>query len=95
MVQSVQTESLRTISQILLWCIVFGFLLLFIWAGGFMLLPGIFYTTQGTLFGLDNHELNIIHYCGIALFKMAVLLFFVFPYLAIRLVIRKTSRQVL
>jgi hypothetical protein len=96
MAQSDQiTESLRTISHILLWCIVFGFLFLFIWAGGFMLAPSVFYTSQGTLFRLDEHELNIIHYCGIALLKLVVILFFVFPYAAIRLVLRARSRQVL
>ena len=40
------------------------------------------------LFDLTTHEIEVIHYCGLALVKICVLLFFGFPYVAIRLVLR-------
>ena len=37
------------------------------------------------------HDLNVIHYCGMAFAKLSVILFFFFPWLAIKLVSRKRS----
>jgi len=39
----------------------------------------IIHDLHGGLFGLSGHELNVIHYCGIALVKLCVILFFFFP----------------
>jgi hypothetical protein len=46
---------------------------------------------QGKWFGLTPHEIDVIHYCGMAFVKMCVLVFFLFPYIAIRLVLRKQA----
>jgi hypothetical protein len=40
------------------------------------------------MFGLSQHELNIIHYSGMALVKLCVILFFFIPWLSIRMVLR-------
>jgi hypothetical protein len=52
--------------------------------------PGMMYS-QGKWFGLTTHEVDLIHYCGIAFTKICVLLFFFFPYIAIRLVLRRNK----
>ena len=39
--------------------------------------------------GLSNHGLNLIHYSGMAFAKLVVILFFFFPWAAIRLVLRR------
>ena len=49
------------------------------------------YGPAGKLFGLTPHEVDVIQYCGIAAVKCVVLLFFLFPYVAIRLVLRKRA----
>lgn len=41
------------------------------------------------MFGLTKHELDLIHYCGMGLLKLFVFLFFLFPCIAIRMVLRK------
>ena len=38
---------------------------------------------------LSDHDLNVIHYCGMAFAKLCVILFFFFPWLSIRLILRK------
>lgn len=84
-------EHLETVANILLWCMGLGFLLLLLWFGAYLLLPGVIYQQHGQLFDLTPHEINLIHYGGMAFVKLCVLLFFAFPYLAIRIVLRKSK----
>lgn len=46
---------------------------------------------HGKMFRLTEHELDLIHYCGMAFVKLCVFLFFLFPYIAIRMVLRKRN----
>ncbi|MHB0958274.1 MAG: DUF6868 family protein [Pirellulaceae bacterium] len=85
------TESLDVIAKVLLRCWLLGMLLLLIWYGVFLLVPNVIYSLHGSMFDLSPHELNIIHYSGMAFVKLVVILFFFFPWLAIRLVLRKNA----
>lgn len=87
------TELLDTVAKVLLRSAVMGFLLIFIWFALYMLAPGLMRESQGKLFGLPSHEVDVIHYCGIAITKVCVLLFFVFPYVSIRLVLRRKGPE--
>jgi hypothetical protein len=82
-------ELLETAAKILLRCWIFGFVLLFIWFGALM--SGAVYKLHGPLMDLSTHDLNVIHYSGMAFAKLCVLLFFFFPWLAIRLVLRQKT----
>ena len=76
-----------TLSRILLRCWLFGFVLLFIWFGAF--LSHAVHKLHGPMMSLSDHDLNVIHYCGMASLKLVVLVLFFFPWLSIRLVLRK------
>ena len=82
-------ELFDTLAKILLRCFALGYLFLLLWfvlyvsAGDFDI--------GGKLFGLSAHEVAIINYSGMAVAKIAVVLFFLFPYIAIRLVLRKRT----
>ena len=82
-------EWLDVVAKILLRCWIFGFLLMMLWAAAFLLGGNIIYDLHGSMFGLSQHDLNVIHYGGIAFVKLCVILFFFFPWLAIKLVLRK------
>ena len=84
-------EFFEILSKILLRCWIFGFLLLLLWFGIYMLASDVIYRMHGSMFDLTNHDLNVIHYCGMAFVKLSVILFFFFPWVAIRLVLRKQS----
>ena len=43
------------------------------------------------MFGLSPHDLSLIHYGGMAFLKLVVILFFLFPWAAIKLVLRKRA----
>jgi len=85
------TEFFDTLAKVLLRCWIFGFLLLLIWFGFFVLAGGVVDHLHGSMFRLSPHELSLIHYCGMAFVKLCVILFFFFPWLAIRLVVKKAK----
>ncbi|MHB0961085.1 MAG: DUF6868 family protein [Pirellulaceae bacterium] len=83
-------ELLDIVAKVLLRCFVFGFLFLLLWFVAY-LSAGDLICRQGAWFDLTPHEIKVIHYCGMGLVKGCVLLFFLFPYIAIRLVLRNRS----
>jgi hypothetical protein len=83
-------EVLETIAQVLLRCTVLGFGLLLLWFGAYLLIGDLIYQLHGNMFGLSQHELDVIHYCGMGLVKLFVFVFFLFPWIAIKLVLSKT-----
>jgi hypothetical protein len=84
-------EFFDALAKTLLRCWIFGFALLLLWAGAFLLMGDAIYRLHSEMFGLSKQELDLIFYCGIGLTKLLVLLFFFFPWLAIRLVLRKAE----
>jgi hypothetical protein len=82
-------ELLDAVAKVLLRCIVFGFLLLLLWAAVHLLARSLMYRLAGNVLGLTPHDIDVIQFAGIVFTKVCVLLFFVFPYLAIQLVLRK------
>jgi hypothetical protein len=80
-----------TLAKILLRCGIFGFLLLLLWFGMYMLAGDVIYRLHGSMFDLSKQDLDVIHYCGMAFVKLVVILFFLFPWAAIRLVLKKAK----
>jgi hypothetical protein len=82
------TELLEVFARVLLRCTVLGFGLLLVWGAAYLLASDVI-RWQGGWFDLTAHELDVIHYCGIGFVKSCVLLFFLFPYVSIRMVLKK------
>src|SRR5262245_60148959 len=82
---------LDALGKVLLRCFVLGYLLLLLWFGAYLLAGDLLYRINGPLFGLSQHEMNLMHLYGIVFVKCCVILFFLFPYVAIRLVLRKAK----
>jgi hypothetical protein len=85
-----QVEQLESLAAILIRC--------FLLAVAFLLLWFFFYVLGGrewsyTLIphwsSLTRHDYDLLNYGAMAFVKMCAILFFLFPYLAIRLVLRK------
>ncbi len=87
------TDFFDTLAKVLLRCTVLGFLLLLFWFGAVMLAGDLVYSVHGSLFDLSYHELEVIHYCGMGLTKLVVGCFFLIPWVAIRLVLRKRPAE--
>ena len=85
------TDFFNTLAKVLLRCGVFGYLLLLLSAGVILIAGDPIYRLNSSLFGLSKHELELIIYECIVLVKVIVLLFFLIPWLAIRMVLRKAK----
>ena len=70
-------------------CWIFGFALLLFSFVVFMLTDEIIDDIHGRMFGLTPHELDLIIYCGLGMLKLCVLVLFLMPWVAIKLVLRK------
>ena len=83
-------ETLVLLNRILLRCWTLGFAVVFIWLGAILLMGNVIHDLHGPMFGLTNHELDVIFYCGLGLWKLAVLACFFIPWLSIKLVLKKS-----
>ncbi len=82
-------ELLEATGKVLLRCGLFGFAVLLFWAGAFLFAGDVIYNVHGEMFDLSKHELNVMHYAGMGIFKLVVFVFFFFPWLAIKMVLMK------
>ncbi|TVP98210.1 MAG: hypothetical protein EA381_12920 [Planctomycetaceae bacterium] len=80
-------ELFEVFSNALFYCWIFGFLLILAWVGIFKFSRSFIQRFHGGMFSLSDHELDVISYCGMGLLKLAVILFFFFPWLAIRIML--------
>jgi len=72
-------------ARILIRCFFMNFALILLWWCVFMISRGEFRTL---IFNITAHELALATYCGIAFAKVCNMMFFLFPYIAIRWMLR-------
>ena len=80
------TMSLEIIRSTLAWCSVINLVLLLWWVSFFILAHDWMYRIHGKWFDLSADKFDTLHYAGMALFKIGILLFNLAPYLALRIV---------
>lgn len=87
--QDEQNELLAKVADIFLWCFFLSVILLLFWFVFYLVSGYWVYRLHSNWFEISKHEYDLINYSGMALVKINVILFFLFPYLAIKLVLRK------
>ena len=70
----------------LLWCTVINYGVLLVWWLFFLLAHDWMYGLHGLWFHLPVEQFDALHYAGMALYKIGILLFNLVPYLALRIV---------
>ncbi len=83
------TDLLDALAKVLLRCFVLGVLLLLISFGVFLLADDWAHGFHAKWFGVSKYEFGLMYYYGMAYMKICVILFFLLPYITIRLVLRK------
>lgn len=81
-------ELLDVIAKILLRCSIFGFILLLFWWGAITLAGDLVFGVHESMFGIPRPQLKVIHYCGMGFTKLTVGLFFIIPWVSIRLALK-------
>ena len=74
------------IRKVLAWSIVINYVILIIWFAAFCLAHDWIYALHGRFFKLSPEQFDSLHYLGMSIYKIGILLFNLVPYLAIRIV---------
>ncbi len=78
--------SIELIRDILLWCSIINFSVLFLWGLIFLAAHEWMYRLHGRWFRLPVDQFDAIHYAGMAAYKIGVILFNFVPYIALHIV---------
>jgi hypothetical protein len=78
----------ETLAKVLMWCFLLSFALLLFWTAFYFLLGDWAYAIHARWFELSRHDFDMLHYFGLGFIKALTFLFFLFPYISIRIVLR-------
>lgn len=78
--------TLEIVRDVLAWSTVINIAFLLWWFLAFWMAHDWVYTVHGKWFTLSVEEFDVIHYKGMAFFKMGIVLLNLAPYLALRIV---------
>jgi hypothetical protein len=71
------------VSHFLLWCLVINYGILFAWFVAFVFAHGWLFKLHTRWFHLSAERFDSIHYAGMAIYKIGILLFNLAPYVAL------------
>ena len=78
--------SLEMVRKALLWCTVLNYSVLFVWWLCFLLTHDWMQGWHSQWFHLSVEQFDALHYAGMALYKIGILLFNLVPYISLCLV---------
>jgi phosphatidylglycerophosphate synthase len=78
--------SIDTLRDALLWCAVINYGVLLIWFLFFILARDFMHRLHGRWFRLSGEQFDLVHYSGMAIFKLGIILFNLVSYVALRIV---------
>ncbi len=78
--------TIAKLSDFLLWCAIVNYAILFAWFLAFALAHGPLYRLHARWFRLSENQFDVIHYSGMAAYKIAVLSLNVAPLIALHIV---------
>jgi hypothetical protein len=77
--------TLSEVKEALLWCVGINYGVMFIWFGVFVFAHDWMYRLHSRWFKLSAETFDAIHYAGLAIYKVGVLLFNLIPLIALYL----------
>jgi hypothetical protein len=77
---------LETLRGVLGWCTIFGWAILLLWWAMVVAAGDWMHGLHGKWFELSRSTFYAIHYAGMGLLKLLILVFNLLPYLALRIV---------
>jgi hypothetical protein len=73
----------ETVRKTLLWCAIINYGILLVWFIAFLLAHDWMYTFHGRWFRLTVEQFDMVHYAGMAMFKIGILLLNLVPFVAL------------
>ena len=84
---------LQTVATILLRSFLLGLAFLLLWFILYLTAPDWMFEMNAKWFNIGKRDFDLINYFGIGFVKIVIILFFFFPYLAIRSILRKRKGE--
>ncbi len=78
--------NIEIVRNFLLWCTVINYGMILVWFLFFMLAHNRMYSLHSRWFRLNAEQFDAIHYTGMAIYKIGILLFNLIPYVALCIV---------
>ena len=78
--------SIEVLRNTLLWCAVINYGVLLVWFLVFILAHGWMLQLHGRWFRLSVEQFDALHYGGMSIYKLGIILFNLVPYVALRIV---------
>ncbi|WP_366044328.1 DUF6868 family protein [Methylomonas sp.] len=78
--------SVHTLTQFLLYSMLLNYGLVTLWFLAFHFARGRIYALHSRWFSIKREQFDGIHYLGMAIYKIGIMLFNLVPYIALRLV---------
>ena len=75
--------SIAMVRRALLWCAVINYGILLVWFLFFMLAHDWMYQFHGRWFHLSVEQFDMLHYAGMSIFKIGIILLNLVPYIAL------------
>jgi len=82
-------RTLEYLSAIFIRCFGLAVALLVLWLCIVLIAGNWAFSVHSSMFELDRHDFELMNYYGMALVKLTAFLFFLVPYISIRMVLRK------
>ena len=89
MIKDEQINCLDAVAGVFLRCFVLAVCLLLFSFVFYLLAADWAYSMHSRWFGISRHDFDLMYYYVMAFFKMASFLFFLIPFVAIKLILRK------
>jgi hypothetical protein len=77
--------NVEIVRKALLWCAVINYGILLVWFLLFILAHDWMYLLHGRWFRLSVEQFDMLHYAGMAIFKVGIILLNLVPYIALHL----------
>ncbi|MCL5036578.1 MAG: hypothetical protein M1269_05595 [Chloroflexi bacterium] len=84
-----QNIFLKKLGGIFLWCFLLTYALLIFSFVFYLTGAGWAYGIHSKLFGLSRHDFDVIYYSILAFTKICAIMFFLIPWISIKIVLRK------
>ena len=82
-------ETFNAVASVLMWCFIFSMVILLWWFFAITIFDDMIYEIHEDMFGLPREKLEVIHYTLMAILKLSAFMFFFFPWVGIKLVLKK------
>jgi len=82
---------IKTVRGVLLWSTVINYGLLLVWFSFFMLAHDWMYLLHSRWFHLSLEQFDMLHYAGMAIYKIGIILLNLVPYIALRITQRNKT----